>query len=104
MSYEQFHLTPRATLKQMAQANKNTIITLSPESHDLRISKLAGRGTYTNDELEAWLADALDAGISQIDIWYFIGMPEQDADSVKGTRRLLRAPAPQVQDARGSTR
>lgn len=85
VSYEQFHLTPRATLKQMAQANKNTIITLSPESHDLRISKLAGRGTYTNEELEAWLADALDAGISQIDIWYFIGMPEQDADSVKGT-------------------
>lgn len=85
VSYEQFHLTPRATLKQMAQANKNTIITLSPESHDLRVSKLAGRGTYTNEELETWLADALDAGISQIDIWYFIGMPEQDAESVKGT-------------------
>ena len=85
VSYEQFHLTPRATLKKMAQANKNTIITLSPESHDLRVSKLAGRGTYTNEELEVWLADALDAGISQIDIWYFIGMPEQDAESVKGT-------------------
>jgi clorobiocin biosynthesis protein CloN6 len=49
------------------------------------VSKLAGRGTYTNEELETWLADALDAGISQIDIWYFIGMPEQDAESVKGT-------------------
>ncbi len=85
VSYEQFHLTPPATLKRMAEANKNTIITLSPESHDLRVSKLAGRGTYTNEELEAWLGDALDAGISQIDIWYFIGMPEQDEASVRGT-------------------
>ncbi len=85
VSYEQFHLTSRDTLRRMAEANKNTVITLSPESHDLRISKLAGRGTYTNEELEAWLGDALDAGISQIDIWYFIGMPEQDPASVAGT-------------------
>lgn len=85
VSYEQFHLTPRATLDRMAQANPNTVITLSPESHDLRISKLAGRGTYTNEELEAWLVDALDAGISQIDIWYFIAMPEQDPASVQAT-------------------
>src|SRR3569623_2088648 len=43
VSNEQFHLTPRATLKQLAQANKNTLITLSPESHDLRVRQLADR-------------------------------------------------------------
>jgi clorobiocin/coumermycin A biosynthesis protein CloN6/CouN6 len=85
ISYEQFFLTPEPVLRRMVEANKNTTITLSPESHDLRISKLAGRGTYTNDELEQWLARALELGIRNIDVWYFIGMPEQDEASVMGS-------------------
>jgi clorobiocin biosynthesis protein CloN6 len=78
----------------MARANGRTTITLSPESHDPRVARLAGRGVYTNDEMETWLAKALDAGIHQIDVWYFVGMPEQDERSVDGTvaycERLLR--------------
>lgn len=85
ISYEQFYLTPAPVLKRMAEANKRTMITLSPESHDIRVSRLSGRGTYTNDQLERWIASALDIGIFSIDIWYFIGMPEQDEDSVRGT-------------------
>jgi clorobiocin biosynthesis protein CloN6 len=83
ISYEQFHLTSESTLKAMTRANKRTIITLSPESHDMKIAKLAGRGVYTPDEMERWLETALDAGVFEIDIWYFIGMPEQDEQSVK---------------------
>jgi clorobiocin/coumermycin A biosynthesis protein CloN6/CouN6 len=94
ISYEQFQLTPEPILRRMAEANPRTSITLSPESHDLRISKLSGRGVYTNEELERWIPVALDAGIHNIDIWYFIGMPEQDAGSVSETvdycERLLR--------------
>ena len=93
INYEQYHLTPDDVLQHLVQANKRTIITLSPESHDLRVAKITGRGVYTNEELERWLAKALDCGIYQIDIWYFIGMPEQDEKSVMGTvdycRRLL---------------
>ncbi|MGQ0634368.1 MAG: cobalamin-dependent protein [Planctomycetaceae bacterium] len=93
ISYEQFHLTPDDILKQMVRANRRTVITLSPESHDLKVAKLAGRGVYTNDEMEQWLERALDYGIQQIDVWYFIGMCEQDEASVQGTvdycRRLL---------------
>ncbi len=85
VSYEQYHLTSDDMLKRMAAANKRTVITLSPESHDLRVAKLAGRGVYSNDELEAWLHKALDSGIYQIDIWYFVGMPEQDEASVMKT-------------------
>lgn len=85
ISYEQFHLTPDAVLKRMADANKRTIITLSPESHDQRISKLAGRGVYSNDEMERWLDKALGYGIHQVDIWFFVGMPEQDRTSVMET-------------------
>ena len=85
ISYEQFFLTPEPILKRMAAANKNTTITLSPESHDIRVSKLSGRGTYSNEELERWLARALEIGIRNIDVWYFIGMPEQDEKSVMAT-------------------
>lgn len=94
VSYEQFHLPSDDTLKEMVAANPRTTITLSPESHDMRVSKLAGRGNYSPEEMEKWLARALDAGIHRIDIWYFIGMPEQDEASVLANvdycARLLR--------------
>jgi clorobiocin biosynthesis protein CloN6 len=94
ISYEQFHLTPDDLLRRMAAATARTVITLSPESHDMRVAKLSGRGVYTPAEMEAWIERALDIGIHEIDIWYFIGMPEQDARSVEGTLeycgRLLR--------------
>jgi clorobiocin biosynthesis protein CloN6 len=93
ISYEQFHLTPDDVLQRMAQANRRTTITLSPESHDPRVAKLAGRGVYTNDEMEAWIERALNYGVNQIDVWYFIGMGEQDERSAMGSldyaRRLL---------------
>jgi clorobiocin biosynthesis protein CloN6 len=85
VSYEQFHLTDDRTLERMVRANSRTAITLSSESHDLRVAKLAGRGVYTNEELEQWLEKALDLGIHAIDVWYFVGMPEQDEASVLGT-------------------
>jgi clorobiocin biosynthesis protein CloN6 len=85
ISFEQFHLTPDDVMQRMARANKRTAITLSPESHDLHVAKLAGRGVYTNGEMEQWIERALECGIHQIDIWYFIGMCEQDAGSVAGT-------------------
>jgi clorobiocin/coumermycin A biosynthesis protein CloN6/CouN6 len=85
ISYEQYFLTSEEMLRRMAAASKRTVITLSPESHDPLVAKLSGRGVYTNEEMEQWLERALDIGIHQIDIWYFIGMPEQGEDSVKGT-------------------
>ena len=85
VSYEQFHLTRDDILQQMARTNRRTVITLSPESHDPVVAKLAGRGVYTNAEMEAWLERALEYGIYQIDIWYFVGMPEQGPESVQAT-------------------
>jgi len=85
ISYEQFHLTPDDMLAHMVRANKRTIITLSPESHDPVVAKLAGRGVYTNEQMEAWLERAMAAGVFQVDIWYFVGMPQQDARSVDAT-------------------
>lgn len=94
VSYEQFFLTREDILEHMARSNRRTMITLSPESHDPTVAKLAGRGVYTNEQMEVWIERALELGIYQIDIWYFVGMPQQGPDSVQATvdycGRLLR--------------
>ena len=81
VSFEQFHLTPADTLKKMGEST-DAYIMLSPESHDPKISKAAGRGTYTMEQMENWIPRALDAGVKGIMIWFFIGMPYQDRASV----------------------
>ena len=103
ISYEQFYLTSDDVLKRMVGANRRTAITLSPESHDPVVAKLAGRGVYSNEELEAWIERALSYGIAQIDIWYFIGMPEQDERSVFETLGVLSSPARTVQIPQGES-
>jgi clorobiocin biosynthesis protein CloN6 len=80
VSIEQFHLTPDDTLKKLGECRQPWIM-LSPESHDMEISKLAGRGTYTMEEMEAWIPRALDHGVGVV-IWFFIGMPKQSQRSV----------------------
>jgi clorobiocin/coumermycin A biosynthesis protein CloN6/CouN6 len=82
--FEQFHLTPRDTLEKMGRSTQAYIM-LSPESHDPVISKLAGRGTYSMADMEAWIPKALDAGIAGIMVWFFIGMPNQTPQSVLET-------------------
>lgn len=93
VSFEEFHLTPVDTLEKMAGATQAYIM-LSPESHDLSISTLAGRGNYSMAEMEEWIPKALDAGIAGIMVWFFIGMPEQTPQSVLDTvaysERLLK--------------
>jgi clorobiocin biosynthesis protein CloN6 len=84
-SYEQFKLPADSLMRKMVRANPRTSITLSPDSHDLRIAKLAGKGAYSNEQLEAWIDRALDIGIYQIDLWYLVGLPEQDEKSVLDT-------------------
>jgi clorobiocin biosynthesis protein CloN6 len=91
--FEQFHLTPDDTLKKMGEST-DAYVLLSPESHDPRISKAAGRGTFTMEEMERWIPRALDAGIKGVMVWFFIGMPYQDRQSVMDTvaysERLIR--------------
>jgi clorobiocin biosynthesis protein CloN6 len=93
VSFEQFNLTPPDTLKKMGEST-SAYIMLSPESHDPKISAAAGRGTYTMEQMEAWIPRALDAGVKGIMVWFFIGMPYQDRQSVMDTvaysERLIR--------------
>lgn len=93
VSFEQFNLTPPDTLKKMGESTAAYIM-LSPESHDPKISAAAGRGTYTMEQMEDWIPRALDAGVKGVMIWFFIGMPYQDRQSVMDTvaysERLIR--------------
>ena len=93
VSFEQFNLTPLDTLKKMGESTESYIM-LSPESHDPKISKAAGRGTYTMEQMEEWIPRALDAGVKGVMVWFFIGMPYQDRqsvmDSVAYSERLIR--------------
>ena len=84
VGYEQFHLTGERTLMKMVDASRTTI-NLSPESHDVEISRLAGRGNYTVDEMEAWIERALEIGVHSVNVWFFIGMPKQTESSVFDT-------------------
>ena len=86
ISYEQFFLTPDDILKRMVPANKRTVITLSPESHDPRGGRAWPGAAYTpTSKWRTGSRELSTIGIHHIDIWYFIGMPEQDAKSVNGT-------------------
>ena len=91
--FEQFNLTPPDTLKKMGEST-SAYIMLSPESHDPKISAAAGRGTYTMEQMEDWIPRAVDAGVKGVMIWFFIGMPYQDRQSVMDTvaysERLIR--------------
>jgi clorobiocin/coumermycin A biosynthesis protein CloN6/CouN6 len=93
VSFEQFNLTPPETLKKMGESTAAYIM-LSPESHDPKISAAAGRGTYTMEQMEDWIPRALDAGVKGVMVWFFIGMPYQDRQSVMDTiaysERLIR--------------
>ncbi|MBW2459958.1 MAG: radical SAM protein [Deltaproteobacteria bacterium] len=94
VSVEQFVLPSDDQVARLVAAHPRCTITLSPQSHDLAVAKAAGRGVYTNEELEAWLERALAAGIHGVDLWYFVGMPEQDErlvlESVDYCEHLLR--------------
>ena len=87
VSFEQFRLTKISVLKQMVEVapNPDIYINLSPQSHDVEISRLTGRGTYTNEEMEEWIAAAMDIGIKGVYLWYTIGMPKQTHASVMET-------------------
>lgn len=85
VSYEFFHLPDDSLVEAMVHANPRASISLSPQSHDLRIASLAGRCAYTMDQLEAWIERTTDRGLMGITIWFCVGMQEQTVESVRQT-------------------
>ncbi len=87
LSLEQYNLPKTQYMRDMVRVapDIDILINLSPQSHDVEISRLSGRGTYTNTDMERWLEEAFDIGIKGVFIWYTIGMPKQTYKSVMET-------------------
>ena len=84
ISLELFHLPDQELLAYIGRSPRAYIM-LSPESHDKEISRLAGRGNFSMEEMEAWIPKAFDAGVKGVMVWFFIGMPKQTCESVLAT-------------------
>lgn len=89
VQFELFYLTPKETLVEICKYVRPTF-NLSPQSHDLEISKLAGRGTFTMEQMEDWIEQALPLGVDTINVWFFIGMAKQTTQSVLDTVEYCR--------------
>lgn len=87
VSMEQYRLPKPELMQEMRRVapDIDIMFNLSPQSHDVEISRLSGRGTYTNEQMEDWLDAAFDIGIKGVYIWYTIGMPKQTHASVMET-------------------
>lgn len=84
MQFEVFNLTPLDTVAEVCQYIRPTF-NLSPQSHDIEISRLSGRGTYTMEQMEAWIEKVLPLGVQSVNVWFFVGMEKQTPQSVFDT-------------------
>ncbi len=59
-------------------------VEISPESHDAAIRKTFGK-SYSNAELEHMIETLIDVGCKRIDLFFMVGLPHQDYQSVMDT-------------------
>jgi len=68
----------------LAKAVRTFNVELSPESHDDRVRRACGKG-YTMAEVEENIDWALSLGCNRFDLFFMVGLPEQDRKSVLDT-------------------
>ena len=77
---------PTEELYELLAANLNDwTIEVSAESHDDELRKLFGKGHYTTADVEKSIRQAFDYGATRFDLYYLIGIPGQNAQSVLDT-------------------
>lgn len=81
---ELFSPADQEFIGRLAKTFPNFTMEISPESHDDVVRKAFGR-PYTTTDIEETMAHVLDAGCKRLDIFFMIGLPYQDYDSVMGT-------------------
>jgi B12-binding domain/radical SAM domain protein len=82
--FEFFNPPSREHVKMMSQAARNFNIELSPESHDEKVRHAFGR-PYTNKSMERLIEDLVEFGCKRIDLFFMVGLPYQDYQSVMAT-------------------
>jgi len=81
---EVFDPAPDEYFEKLGDTFADWTLEISPESHDPAVRKAFGK-PYDNAALERMLASALDAGCTRLDLFFMIGLPQQDAQSVMDT-------------------
>jgi B12-binding domain/radical SAM domain protein len=81
---ELFDSADRDFIQRVASAMPNWTLEISLESHDEEVRGAFGR-PYKNDAIEATMRYALEANVQRLDVFFMIGLPKQDYESVMGT-------------------
>ena len=81
---EFFDIPDHESLKRIASSIPHFNIQLSPESHDEKIRNHFGR-PYRNQEMEEMIQSALELGCHRLDLFFMIGLPYQNYQSVLDT-------------------
>ena len=81
---EFFHPPTADFVRKVADSLGNFNVELSPESHDPRVRKAFGKA-YDNDELEASLEAIMGSSCQRLDLFFMVGLPYQDYQSVMET-------------------
>ena len=82
--FDLFQPAPRELLDDMARALPQVALEIPMDSHDPHIREAIGR-PYNNSAVEKTIEDALSLGYAQVRLYFTIGLPCQDYDSVMDT-------------------
>ncbi len=81
---ELFEPADRTFIRRVAEAMPNWTLEISLESHSEKVRSAFGR-PYKNAPIEDTMRYALEAGVQRLDVFFMIGLPEQDYQSVMDT-------------------
>ncbi|MFW6113527.1 MAG: radical SAM protein, partial [Actinomycetota bacterium] len=102
--FELFNPAPRDFFDRIASSVGRFNFQVSPETHDDEI-RLSINKPYSRYEMERNIAWALEAGCEKFDVFFMIGLPKQDKESVMKTvdycGQLLRRFGPRVNPSIG---
>jgi len=71
-------------IRRVAEAMPNWTLEISLESHSEEVRSAFGR-PYKNADIENTMRYALEAGVKRLDVFFMIGLPKQDYQSVMDT-------------------
>jgi B12-binding domain/radical SAM domain protein len=81
---ELFDAADRDFVRRLASAMPNWTLEISLESHSEEVRSAFGR-PYRNAPIEDSMRYALEAGVRRLDVFFMIGLPKQDYQSVMDT-------------------
>jgi len=82
--FELFKPANKKFLENLLKISPNASVEISPESHDEEIRKSFGR-MYGNFELEKTLNFLCQLGFERVDVFFMIGLPQQNQASIVDT-------------------